>query len=196
MARTAVGGAILAVVAFFLILFGDALNLDLERAGLVGVALGAVIALVPDRTPLLRAAGAVIGFLVMWGGYAVRVSFFPDTDMGRALTALVVILVLMGVSVASLNNIPLWSLLAGAAAMGAAYETTFMNLPSAFPYESPTAATQMALAAGVGYLAGSFLAPTSEPGPSDEAIPRPRPKASDEEPSTQLDSLMTSKNEG
>jgi hypothetical protein len=54
----------------------------------------------------------------------------------------------------------------------------------------------MALAAGVGYLAGSLLAPTSEPGRSDEAIPRPRPKASDEEPSTQLDSLMTSKNEG
>jgi hypothetical protein len=190
-----VGGAILAVVAFFLILFGDALNLDLERAGLVGVALGAVVALVPDRNPLLRAAGAVLGFLIMWGGYAIRVSILPDTDMGRALTALIVILVLMAVSVATLNNVPLWSLLVGAAAMGAAYETTFMTLPSAFPYESPTAATQMALAAGVGFLAASFLAPTSEPGGS-ESIPKQRPDRSDEEPSTKLDSLMTSKNEG
>jgi hypothetical protein len=79
--------------------------------------------------------------------------------------------------------------------MGAAYETTFMTLPSAFPYESPTAATQMALAAGVGFLAASFLAPTSEPGGS-ESIPKQRPDRSDEEPSTKLDSLMTSKNEG
>lgn len=196
MARTAVGGAILAVTAFFLILFGDALNLDLERAGLVGVALGAAVALVPDRTPWLRAAGAALGFLVMWGGYAVRVSILPDTDMGRALTALLVLLVLMGISVATLTRVPLWSLLIGAAALGAAYETTFMILPSAFPYESPTAASQMALAAGVGFLAASFLAPTSEPGRSQEAVPRPRPDRSDEEPSAKLDSLMTTKNEG
>jgi hypothetical protein len=196
MARTAVGGAILAVVAFFLILFGDILNLDLERAGLVGVALGAVVALVPDRSPLLRAGGAAIGFLLAWGTYAVRAAVLPDTDMGRALAALLLLLVLMGISVATLTNIPLWSLLVGAAAMGAAYETTVMILPSAFPYESPTAASQMALAAGVGFLAGSFLAPTAQRGGAEEAIPRPRPDRSDEEPSTKLDSLMTSKNEG
>jgi hypothetical protein len=196
MARTAVGGAILAVVAFFLILFGDALNLDLERAGLVGVALGAIVALVPDRTPLLRAAGAVLGFLIMWGFYGIRVSLLPDTDMGRALTALLVLLVLTGISLATLNRVPLWSLLVGAAAMGAAYETTFMNLPSAFPYESPTAATQMALAAGVGFLAGSLFAPSVQGDHTDEAIPRQRPDRADNEPSTELDKLMTSKNEG
>jgi hypothetical protein len=138
----------------------------------------------------------VLGFLIMWGGYALRVSILPDTDMGRAITALLVLLVLMGVSAATLTKVPLWSLLVGAAAMGAAYETTFMILPSAFPYESPTAASQMALAAGVGFLAGSILAPTSEPGRSQEAVPRPQPDRSDEEPSTKLDSLMTSKNEG
>lgn len=196
MARTAVGGAILAVVAFLLILFGQALDLDLERVALTGAALGAVVALVPDREPLFRALGGAAGFLIAWGGYAVRAGVLPDTDFGRALAALAVLLVLMGVSVATGTRLPLWSLLVGAAAMTAAYETTFMATPSAFPYESPSAATQMALAAGVGYLAASFLGAAVDRGRAEEASVGRRGPRPDDGESTKLDSLMTTKNEG
>lgn len=196
MARTAVGGAILAVVAFLLILFGQALDLDLERVALTGAALGAVVALVPDREPLFRALGGAAGFLIAWGGYAARAGVLPDTDFGRALAALVVLLVLMGVSVATGTRVPLWSLLVGAAAMTAAYETTFMVTPSAFPYESPSAATQMALAAGVGYLAASFLGAAVDRGRAEEASVSRRGPRPDDGESTKLDSLMTTKNEG
>jgi len=199
MRRTALGGAILAVVAFLLILFGEALDLDLEKVALTGAALGAVVALVPDRQPLFRGLGFAGGFLIAWGGYAVRAGFLPDTSLGRALAALVVLLVLMGISVATGTRVPLWSLLTGAAAMTAAYETTFMITPSAFPYESPTAATQMAMAAGIGYLAASFLGAAVE-ADRDE---RPHQHTSRGKPApqqgsdTKLDSLMTTpKNEG
>lgn len=196
MIRTAFGGAVLAVVAFALVLFGQALDLDLERVGLTGAALGAVVALVPDRPPLLRAIGFAGGFVIGWIGYAMRAGMLPDTSLGRAVAALLVLLVLMGIAVATGARVPLWSLLTGAAAMAAAYETTFMSTPSAFPYESPTAATQMALAAGVGYLAASFLGPAVEHERDDEAVRRPRPGRTDDGASTQLDSLMTTKNEG
>ena len=199
MRRTAIGGAILAVVAFLLILFGEALDLDLEKVALTGAALGAVVALVPDRQPLFRGLGFAGGFLVGWGGYALRAGFLPDTSLGRALAALLVLLVLMAIALATGTRVPLWSLLTGAAAMAAAYETTFMITPSAFPYESPTAATQMAMAAGIGYLAASFLGAAVEA--DRDAHPhehQTRGKPSSEQGSdTKLDSLMTTpKNEG
>ncbi len=193
MARTALGGAILAAIAFLLVLFGQALGLELEQVALTGAALGAVVALVPDRSPLFRAAGAAAGFLLTWAGYGLRAGLLPDTSFGRAIAALVVVLLLMGVSVATGTRLPLWSLLVGAAAMAAAYETTFMVNPTAFPYESPTAATQMALAGGMGYLAASFLGPAVEKERGAEQVRRSRnPK--DDAPATKIDSLMT-KNE-
>ena len=196
MRRTAIGGAILAGIAFLLILFGETLDLELERVALTGAALGAVVALVPDRAPMFRALGFAVGFLVALGGYALRAGLLPDTSLGRALAALLVLLVLMGVAVATGTRVPLWSLLVGAAAMTAAYETTFMTTPSAFPYEGPTAATQMALAAGVGYLAASFLGPAVERERDEERSLRiQRPRGSNEN-DAKLDSLMTTKNEG
>ena len=197
MRRTAIGGAILAVIAFLLILFGEALDLELERVALTGAALGAVVALVPDRAPLFRALGFAVGFIIGIGGYALRAGLLPDTSFGRAVAALVVLLVLMGIAVATGTRVPLWSLLVGAAAMTAAYETTFMTTPSAFPYEGPTAATQMALAAGVGYLAASFLGPAVERERDDERVQRPeRPNRPDEGQRADLDALLTTKSEG
>jgi len=197
MRRTAIGGAILAVIAFLLILFGEALDLELERVALTGAALGAVVALVPDRAPLFRALGFAAGFVVGVAGYALRAGLLPDTSFGRAVAALVVLLVLMGIAVATGTRVPLWSLLVGAAAMTAAYETTFMTTPSAFPYEGPTAATQMALAAGVGYLAASFLGPAVARERDDEREHRPeRPNRPDEGQRAELDALLTTKSEG
>ena len=198
MRRTAIGGAILAVTAFLLVLFGDALDLELERVALTGAALGAVVALVPDRAPLFRALGFAVGFIIGVGGYALRAGLLPDTSFGRAVAALVVLLLLMGIAVATGTRVPLWSLLVGAAAMTAAYETTFMTTPSAFPYEGPTAATQMALAAGVGYLAASFLGPAVERERDDERVARTdRPRRpADEGQRAELDALLTTKSEG
>jgi len=198
MRRTAIGGAILAVTAFLLVLFGDALDLELERVALTGAALGAVVALVPDRAPLFRAIGFAAGFIIGIGGYALRAGLLPDTSFGRAVAALVVLLLLMGIAVATGTRVPLWSLLVGAAAMTAAYETTFMTTPSAFPYEGPTAATQMALAAGAGYLAASFLGPAVERERDDERVAstdRPR-RPADEGQRAELDALLTTKSEG
>jgi len=198
MRRTAIGGAILAVTAFLLVLFGDALDLELERVALTGAALGAVVALVPDRAPLFRAIGFAAGFIIGIGGYALRAGLLPDTSFGRAVAALVVLLLLMGIAVATGTRVPLWSLLVGAAAMTAAYETTFMTTPSAFPYEGPTAATQMALAAGVGYLAASFLGPAVERERDDEQVARTdRPRRpTDDGQRAELDALLSTKSEG
>src|ERR687885_87879 len=70
--NTLYAGAVLALAAMFAVKAGSALDLDLESVALLGGAMGAVIALVPDRTPLTRLAGFVAGFLIAWAGYVIR----------------------------------------------------------------------------------------------------------------------------
>ena len=48
-------------------------------------------------------------------------------------------------------------MLVGVAAIVGAYEDTYTNAPSQFLHESPTAATNVLLAAAFGYLATAFL---------------------------------------
>ena len=77
MRRTMLVGLSLAVAAVVAVLVGAASGLDLESVALVGAAIGAVVALVPDRTPLARVAGFFVGFVVAWVGYAVRATVAP-----------------------------------------------------------------------------------------------------------------------
>ncbi|GAB3675362.1 hypothetical protein [Angustibacter aerolatus] len=159
MKQNVVGGAVLAVVAALVVALGQVLGLDLQHVALVGAALGAVIGLVPDRTPLARVIGLLAGVLAGWLGYALRAALLPDSASGRAVAALLVVVVCLAVCVATGTRVPLWSLLVGVAAVVASYEETYTSSPSTFVRESPTAATTVLLAAACGFLATAFLGP-------------------------------------
>lgn len=152
-------GALLAVVAGLLCLVGEALGLDTQHVALVGGALGGVVGLVQERTPAMRATGFLIGLVVAWLGFAVRALYLPDSASGRAVAAIVVVAVCVLFTAGSANRIPLWTLLIGAAAMVAVYEESYTADSPAFLAQSPSAATGVLLAAGIGFLATSFQAP-------------------------------------
>lgn len=158
MLRTFILGSVLAVVAAVLVAFGTAFGLELSEFALLGASCGAVLGLVPDRSPLGRLGGFVAGFLLAWLGYALRAGFFPDTNGGRAVAAFVVVLAITVVAGLTGGALPLWSCLLGAAAMIGAYEVTFQLAPTAFTSESVTAATTVALAAAVGFLVAVVVA--------------------------------------
>ena len=80
-----------------MVLVGAALDLELESVALLGAALGAVVALVPDRTPLVRLGGFAAGFVVALIGYVVRAALLPDTSSGRAVAVVVVLLLCVGI---------------------------------------------------------------------------------------------------
>lgn len=149
-------GVVLALFGALTIAFGRLLGLDLDQVALLGVTLGGVIGLVPDRTLAQRIIGFAIGFALAWIGYGLRAGLLPDTATGRAVVVFGVIAVSMLVVVATGSRIPLWSTLVGAAAMVGAYEQTYADSPSLFVTDSPTAATTVLLAVAMGVL-GSVL---------------------------------------
>jgi ABC-type transport system involved in cytochrome c biogenesis permease subunit len=136
---------------------------------------------VPGRdSSLARALGFFVGFLLGWGGYALRAGVLPDTGAGRAVAAFLVIAVLTGVCAATTGWVPLWCGLLGVAAIAGAYEYAFTIDPTAFTSQSLTAATTVLLAAAVGFLVGgvgaAFFADDEQTHPARE--PRnPLPQA-------------------
>src|SRR5690349_3907394 len=152
-----IAGAILAIAAAALIVGGDVLGLDLSQFALLGTAVGAVLGIVPHRAVPERAGAWAVGVLAAWLGYAMRLSLLPDTAVGRAIAAALVVLAVSAVAALTLGRLPLWAGLLGVASMVAAYEATFAEAGSAFWSDSTTAVTTLALAAGVGFLATSLM---------------------------------------
>ncbi len=129
MRRTLMAGGVLAVAAVLVVIVSSALDLELESVALLGGALGAVVALVPDRTPLVRLGGFAAGFVAAWVGYAVRAALLPDTAGGRAVAVGLVVLLCVGITAATMNRLPLWTTLLGTAALSGAYEFTYAAAP-------------------------------------------------------------------
>jgi hypothetical protein len=157
--NTLYAGAVLALAAMGAVLVGSALDLNLESVALLGAAMGAVIALVPDRTPLTRLGGFAAGFLIGWAGYVIRAQFMPDTSSGRAVAVGVAVLLCVAVAATTADRLTLWTILLGAGAFAGAYEFTYNQSPPELLSTSLSTATTMAFNVAVGFLAGALVAP-------------------------------------
>jgi hypothetical protein len=202
MRRTLMAGGVLAVAAVLVVIVSSALDLELESVALLGGALGAVVALVPDRTPLVRLGGFVAGFVAAWIGYVVRAALLPDTAGGRAVAVGLVVLLCVGITAASMNRLPLWTTLLGTAALSGAYEFTFAAAPPELASTSVSTATTLLFNVAVGFLAAALVAPSERPEgapghrstpPSDDSTPRTTKKVSAGTADSKLDDFMMEK---
>jgi hypothetical protein len=183
--RTLVTGSALAVAAFVLADQGAVFGADLPKVALLGAAAGAVLGLVPDRSPAARLGGFVGGFAAAWLGYALRAGVLPDIPMGRAIAAVVVVAVVTAVAAATANRLPMWAGFVGVATLLGSYETTFAATPTSFVSDSMTAVTTSLLAAALGFLVAvlaSGTAAVAEHAPVEEDVvvldaPVPAPRA-------------------
>jgi len=157
MRRNLLAGLCLAVAAGLLVVVGAFFDLDLESVALLGAALGAVVALVPDRTPVVRLGGFAVGLVVAFIGYVLRAAVLPDTSAGRAVAVVIVLLLCVGVSAAARDRLPLWTLLLGTVGLVGAYEFTYAAAPPELMTTSVDTVTGLFLSFAVGFLA-AFLA--------------------------------------
>lgn len=162
MRKTLLVGLVLTLAAIAVVLVSAAFDLELEPVALLGVAIGAVVALVPDRTPIMRLAGFAAGFVAAWVGYLLRAGLLPDSAAGRAVAVGVVIVLAVAVSALTSGRVPLWSALLGAAALAGAYEHTYAAAPPEVASTSMSAATVLLFTAAVGFLATAITAPAGE----------------------------------
>jgi hypothetical protein len=161
MRTSLLAGGIVVVTAVLAVLLGAPFGLELDSYALIGVAMGAVVALVPDGRPGLRLAGFASGVLVTWIGYLVRAALLPDTLGGRAAATFLVLALCVVIATVAQGRIPVWSTLAGAATFFGAYEAAFAAAPPEVATTSLTALTAVALTGALGFLAASFVAPVA-----------------------------------
>ena len=161
MRRNLLAGLCLAVAAGLLVLVGAWRDLDLESVALFGAAVGAIVALVPDRTPLVRLGGFAVGFVAALLGYVLRAMVLPDTSAGRAVAVVFVLLLCVGVSAAAVDRLPLWTLLLGTAGLVGAYEFTYAAAPPELLTTAVDTATSLFLSLAVGFFAASLASPVS-----------------------------------
>jgi len=185
MRTTLFTGLALVLAGVALVLLGSGLDLDLESTALMGIAIGAVLALVPDRTPVVRIGSFVAGLVIAWIGYLIRTGLLPDTSAGRAVTGAIVLTLCVGVAVATLNRAPLWAVLLGAAALVGGYEAAYEVSPPEVLDTSVTALTTVLMTVAVGFLAAALVAP--QPPAAVDSSPR---RPNHDEGTTQLDDMM------
>ena len=175
MRKTLVAGVVLAVAAVLVVVVSAAFDLELESVALLGAALGAVVALVPDRSPFVRLAGFAAGFVIAWIGYVLRATMLPDTAGGRAVAVGIVVLLCVAVTAVSMDRIPLWSTLLGTAALAGGYEFTYAAAPPELASTSVSTATTLLFNVAVGFLAAAIFAPvpTGQSGSTHRAEPHP-----------------------
>ncbi|WP_372727574.1 hypothetical protein [Nocardioides sp.] len=135
----------------------EALDLGLTSVLFAGLALGAVVALVPDTTAARRLAGFAAGFAVALLGYLVRAALLPDSASGRAVAMALVIMLCAGVVVLSVQRLPFWALLLGAGGFAAVYELTYAAAPTEVLDTSVSAATSLVLTVALGFIAALLV---------------------------------------
>ena len=186
MRRTLLVGGILIVAAVLVVVLSDLFDLRLESVALLGLAVGAVVALVPDQSPAMRLVGFAAGLAAAWVGYLVRAGFLPDSVAGRAVSIVMVLAVCVVVAAATAGRIPLWAPLLGAAAMVGAYEYTYAAAPPEVTSTSVSAVTSLLMTAAIGFLAVALTSPRLQ-----AAEPRPHRKSKAvAEDSDSLDEMM------
>jgi hypothetical protein len=167
-----VTAALLIVAVVLVIALSSALELQLESYALAGVAAGAVVALVPERSAWARLAAFAVGFVAAWIGFVLRAALLPDTDAGRAVAAVITLLICLVAGAASRGRLPLWAALVGVMLFAAAYEAAFVAAEPEVATTSLDAATSLLCAVAVGFVV-TLLAAAKRAGVSVVSTPEP-----------------------
>ena len=163
MRRTWLVGGLLMVAAIVVVVLSDLLDLELEAVTILGLSVGAVVALVPDRSAAGRLIGFLAGFAAAWVGYLVRAGVLPDSLGGRIIAVVLVMGLCVVVAGATANRVPLWATLLGAGSMVGAFEHLYAAAPPEVLGNSISTATALLLTSALGFLVVAVAAPAATP---------------------------------
>jgi hypothetical protein len=147
MARTAIIGAVVALLAALLAVTGSALGITTIWPVLLAVAVG----LAAGYVTLGRIGAYVLGAVVSWGMAAMGAAVLPQTGIADAIVVIVAIAILTVIAALTVDLVPLWAGLAGYAAFAGLYEPIYAANPTLFLSESPVALITVLLAGALGF---------------------------------------------
>jgi hypothetical protein len=153
MARIAITGAVVALLAALLAVVGGAIGISTLWPVLLAVAVG----IAAGHLTLGRAGAYLLGAVVSWIVAAIGAAALPQTGLADAITVIIGVALLTAVAVVSGGRAPLWAGLAGFVAFAAYYEPIYDANPTLFLSESPVALVTVLLAAALGIAIASIV---------------------------------------
>lgn len=147
MARAALIGAVVTLLAAVLAVSGGALGITTVWPVLLAVAVG----LAAGSVTLGRIGAYTLGALASWLAIALAAGLLPQTGLADAVALTVGLLLVTVVASVTGGRLPLWAGLAGYAAFAGFYEPTFAANPTLFLTESPVALLTVLLAGALGF---------------------------------------------
>jgi hypothetical protein len=146
MARTAIAGAVVALLAAVLAVIGSTIGITTLWPVLLAVAVG----LAAGHITLGRVAAYVLGAVFSLIAAAVGAAALPQGGTSDAIVVVIGVVLITAVAAVSSNRLPLWAGLAGYAAFAGFYEPIYAANPTLFASEAPLALITVLLAAALG----------------------------------------------
>ncbi len=168
MRRTMISGLLLVIAAALTMLLSSWLDLELESTALLGISMGAVLALVPGVSAGRRIAGFVVGVAVSVIAYFVRAGYTPDSVGGRTVYIVLAVFLCAALAALSVGRLPLWTILLGAGAFAGAFESTYAAAPPRVVDNSVGGITTLLMCVAIGFLAASVIDGTRDPDRPEE----------------------------
>jgi hypothetical protein len=175
MARTAITGAVVALLVALLAVVGSALGITTLWPILLAVAVG----IAAGHLTLGRAAAFILGIVVSWVVMAIGAAALPQTGVADAIAVIIGVAILTGVTVVSGGRAPLWASLAGYATFAAFYEPIYAANPTLFLSESPVAMVTVLLAAALGIAIASIVELVTAAAPERQVVASDDPELID-----------------
>jgi len=154
MARTALIGVIVTLLAALVAMGGGALGITSVWPVLLAVAVG----LAAGPLTIGRIGAYVIGTLAAWVSIALGAALLPQTGLADAIALVVALGILTVIAAVTADHVPLWAGLGGYVAFTAFYEPTYAANPTLFLSESPVALLTVLLAGGIGFAIAGLAA--------------------------------------
>jgi hypothetical protein len=184
MVRIFISGLALFVAAAVAIALDALLGLGLGFA-ILGIAIGGILGLVSDGSPIGRMLAYIIGVVIVIAAYLGRVLVGNSSELGLLVGSAVIIFAITLMAGLSNNWLPLWAGLLGAVTVIGAYETAFeiapQNILSELLPQVSTALVPVALA----FLATVWFSVSgsaeSQPQSEQPREPEPEPEPGDGE---------------
>ncbi len=154
---TLIGGLALALFALIIYLLPGELGQQAVAYTVLGLAVGAVVGLLPYADPVARLMGFMVGELLAFASFLIRGGLLPYTNLSAAVVVLLLLLVITGITALFRSSAWFISMLLGAGTLYGVLELQFRTVPSAYLATASLAFVAILLSFGIGYMVSALL---------------------------------------
>lgn len=154
---TLIGGLSLAVLALVIYLLPAQLGKPVISYTVLGLAMGAIVGLLPGADPANQISGYFTGLLLAFASYVARGGLLPYTKGSSAIVVLLLLVVVTGITAIVRKRAWFVLMLLGVATMYGSVEPAFQEAPTTYIALAGLAFVGILLGFGLGFTVSSLL---------------------------------------